>query len=53
MISPLSMHMQEDWEEGVARLLNPPLDLLQLVVRDIEANSGLGILVVPKRSAQA
>ena len=49
----LRTQMQEDWGDGVARLWNPPFDLLPLVVRKIEQEGGRGVVIAPHWPAQA
>lgn len=35
------------WGDGRARLWKPPVDLLPLVVRKIEKENGVGVIVAP------
>ena len=48
----LATQMMEDWGDGRARLWNPPLDLLPLVVRKLVADGEKGVLVAPHWPAQ-
>lgn len=48
----LVIQLQEDWGDGVARLYNPPFDLLPLVVRKLELEGGRGVVVAPHWPAQ-
>lgn len=41
------------WGDGKARLWNPPADFLPLVVRKIQQENALGVLVAPYWPAQA
>lgn len=44
--------MNEDWGEGKARIFNPPVNMIALVLRKIEQEHGRGVLVVPTCPAQ-
>lgn len=48
----LSAEMNSDWGDGKARLWAPPFDLLPLVVRKIESQGGIGVLVAPRWPTQ-
>ena len=45
--------LSEDWDDGRARLLNPPADLLPLVIRKLEVDGGRGVLLAPNWPAQS
>lgn len=48
----LATQMQEDWGDGRARLFNPPVDMMPLVVRKISQENGRGVLIAPTWPAQ-
>lgn len=39
--------MEDDWGDWRARLYNPPVDILPLVIRKLEQEMGRGILLAP------
>lgn len=43
----IATQLQEYWGDGRARLFNPPVDLLPIVLRKIEMEEGLGVLTAP------
>ena len=49
----LATQMLVDWRDGCTLLLNPPFDMLSLVVRKVIADGGKGVLVAPHWPAQA
>lgn len=49
----VAIQMMEDWGDGLARLWNPPLDFLPLIVRNIETEGGRGVLLAPHWPSQA
>lgn len=48
----LSVQMAEHWGDGLARIYNPPFDMLPLVVRKLEQEGGTGVVLAPKWPAQ-